>query len=54
MIDIKELKEQKIKNFEERLKFIDLWCDYIKKTPNKVWSSQQAEIINSQITKDMI
>ncbi|MFH8092604.1 MAG: hypothetical protein QXM38_01530 [Candidatus Aenigmatarchaeota archaeon] len=31
MIDIKELKEQKIKNFEERLKFIDLWCDYIKK-----------------------
>jgi len=54
MLDFKELKRQKKKNFEERLKFIDLWCDYIKKTPNKIWSAQQAELINSQIKKDMI
>ena len=49
MIDLKELKKIKKRNFEERLKFIDLWSDYIKNTPNKVWSSQQAELINNQI-----
>lgn len=54
MFDINELKKQKRKNFEERLRFIDIWCEYIKNTPNKVWSAQQAELINSQIKKDMI
>lgn len=53
-INLKKLQEQVESNKIERLKFIDLWCDYIKKTPNKVWSSQQAELINSQITEDMI
>jgi hypothetical protein len=49
MIDLKELKKMKKRNFEERLKFVDLWCEYIKNTPNRVWSAQQAELINSQI-----
>jgi len=30
MIDLKELKKMKKRNFEERLKFVDLWCEYIK------------------------
>jgi hypothetical protein len=51
MIDLKELKKMKKRNFEERLKFIDMWCEYIKNTPNRVWSTQQAELINSQIKK---
>lgn len=31
----------------QRLGFVEFWADYIKKTPNKVWSKQQADFINS-------
>ncbi|MBU0757330.1 MAG: hypothetical protein KKF44_04640 [Nanoarchaeota archaeon] len=44
-IDLNELKKAKDKNFEDRLKFIDMYTDWLKKTPNKVWSRQQKEII---------
>ena len=37
----------KEKNFESRLEFIRFWADYMKKNPNKVWSKQQADFINS-------
>ncbi|VVB60665.1 Uncharacterised protein [uncultured archaeon] len=46
-----ELRAKKERNFEERLKFIDLWVDYIKKTPDNVWSAQQKELIDSQMKK---
>ena len=49
-VNLKELKEFKKKNAEERLKFIDFWADYIKTHPDKVWSKQQNVIIDSQIT----
>jgi hypothetical protein len=45
-IDIEELEKFKKKNFEERLKFIEFLADYIRKTPNKVWSSQQKKIVD--------
>lgn len=48
-INLKELKEFKKKNAEERLKFVDYWADYIKKNPDKVWSKKQNVIIDSQI-----
>jgi len=48
-VDLKALKEFKKKNFEERLKFIDFWANYIKTHPDKVWSKQQNVIIDSQI-----
>lgn len=54
MIDIKELRKQIRQNKKERMKFIDIWCEYMKKVSNKEWSSQQAELINSQIKEDMI
>lgn len=31
----------------QRIEFVKFWVDYIKKNPNKVWSKQQAEFINS-------
>ncbi len=43
--DLKELKKKKEKNFQERLKFIDEYVEWLKKTPNKVWSKQQAEFL---------
>lgn len=45
-IDLKELEEDKRKNFEERLKFIDMWVDYIKKHPDKKWSAEQKVLID--------
>ena len=56
-VDLKELEEFKKKNFQERLKFIDFWVDYIKKNPNNVWSMQQKRIIDttrSSEQKDLI
>ncbi|HLC56830.1 MAG TPA: hypothetical protein VJJ23_06340 [Candidatus Nanoarchaeia archaeon] len=45
-IDLKEIEELKKKNFEERLKFIEFYVEWLKKTDNKTWSKQQAKIIN--------
>lgn len=40
-IDLKELEEQKKENFKERLEFIKKYAEWVKKTPNKIWSKQQ-------------
>jgi len=45
-IDLKELEEEKERNRKERLKFIDLYAKWLKKTPNKVWSKQQNKFLN--------
>lgn len=50
-INLAKLREDKEKNFEERLKFIDMYVDWLKKTPNDVWSNQQKKLINSQFKK---
>ncbi len=45
-IDVEEMKESIRKNNEERLKFIDLYVEWLKKTPNKEWSKQQKKVID--------
>lgn len=42
-----ELKFDKKKNLEERLKFIHYYAEWVKKVPNEVWSKQQAKLVNS-------
>jgi len=37
----------KEKAFQSRLEFVRFWARYVRKKPNKVWSRQQAELINS-------
>ncbi len=48
-IDLEEMKKWKKKNAEERLKFIEMYAEWVRKTSNKEWSSQQNMLINSQI-----
>ncbi len=48
-INFKELEKQKKRNFEERLKFIEYWVNYIKTHSDKEWSKQQNIVIDSQI-----
>jgi hypothetical protein len=43
---MKELDEEKKRNFQERLKFIDLYVAWLKKTSNKKWSKQQKDLID--------
>ncbi len=45
-IDLKELKKQKEENFKDRLKFIEMYAEWLKKSPNKKWSSEQENIID--------
>ncbi|MDP3742700.1 MAG: hypothetical protein Q8R15_05275 [Candidatus Micrarchaeota archaeon] len=44
-IDFAELEEQKRRNFRERLKFIDWYAEWLKKTPNEVWSKAQNAVV---------
>ena len=46
-IDLKEIDEQEERDLKGDLEFIKLLVDYVKKTPNKIWSKQQAKYINS-------
>lgn len=46
-INLHELKKDMELNRRDRLKFIELTVEWMKRTPNRVWSKQQAEFINS-------
>jgi len=50
-IDLEELKKDKETNFKERLDFIDRYVEWIKSTPNKVWSKQHKDFIDSAFRK---
>jgi hypothetical protein len=43
-IDLKELEKLKEENFRERLEFIEKYVEWVKKTSNKEWSTQQKEL----------
>jgi hypothetical protein len=45
-IDLEELEKLKEENFRERLEFIDKYVEWVKKTSNKTWSSQQKDLID--------
>lgn len=42
-----ELKYDRQENLKERINFIHYYVQWIKKTPNEIWSKQQAELIDS-------
>ena len=39
----------KAKNRKERMKFVELWAEYVRTHPDKDWSSQQKVLIDSQM-----
>jgi len=46
-VNIMELKFNREKNFEERLWFIHHYAQWAKSVPNRVWSREQARLIDS-------
>jgi hypothetical protein len=49
-IDLKKFEEERKKNAEERMKFIDYWANYVKTHPDEEWSKQQNILINGQLS----
>ena len=47
-IDLKELEKEQKRNSKERLKYIDMYTDWLKKTPNKEWSKEQKKILSTK------
>ena len=45
--DLNELAARKKQNAKERLAFIRWYAEWIRKTPNKIWSKVHAEFIDS-------
>jgi len=50
-INLKELAKAKEENFRERLEFQDRYVEWLKKTNNATWSSEQRSIINKKSTR---
>ena len=48
-LNIWKVKNDKMRNFRERIWFIKYWADYIKTHPDKEWSKGQAVLIDSQM-----
>jgi hypothetical protein len=46
--DLKELEEEKERNRKQRMKFIDLYADWLKNTPNTKWSKQQNIVVEQK------
>ncbi len=44
-IDFKELEEDVERNRQSRLAFVKWYAEWLKKTPNKVWSKMQRDFI---------
>ncbi|MFW6231278.1 MAG: hypothetical protein ACOC32_04635 [Nanoarchaeota archaeon] len=49
-----DLKQSIEENKKERLRFIDIWAEYVRTYDDKKWSSQQKKIIDSQIKNSSI
>ena len=47
VIKVDDIEEDRRKNLEERLRFIEEYARWVKRTPNEIWSKQQKELINS-------
>ena len=47
LVNNMELKYDKTQNFQERLRFLRQYTSWVKSVPNDIWSSKQAQFINS-------
>jgi hypothetical protein len=43
-MNLEELKKLKKENSEERIRFVEKYAEWVKKTPNKIWSKQQKNL----------
>ena len=46
--DREEMREEVKRNSEQRLDFVRRYANWVKKTPNKVWSKQHAKYLGGK------
>lgn len=46
--DLKELKEEMELNRKQRMDFVRQYAEWVKKTPNRVWSSQHKKFLDKE------
>jgi hypothetical protein len=39
----------KARNKKERMKFVELWAEYVRTHPDREWSKQQKVVVDSQL-----
>ena len=47
-LDKDQIEKDIKKNFEERLRFVKFWAEYVKTHEDEDWSEQQNVVIDSQ------
>lgn len=47
-INLAEIEKAKEENFRERMEFIDMYVDWMKRTNNITWSSAQKAVIDKK------
>ncbi len=47
-INFEELECERRENFRERMRFVKLWAEFVRGHDDKVWSSQQNDLIDGQ------
>ena len=50
-VDLVELNADKQENIRQRREFIRLYVEWLKKTPNAVWSAQQNKLLSKPAAK---
>ena len=51
IVDFGEIKNDKMRNFRERIWFIKYWVEFMKRNSDEVWSKGQKYLIDSQFHK---
>ncbi len=46
--DLRELEKEKELNNRQRMEFVDLYADWLKKTPNRVWSKRHKKFFGKR------
>jgi len=50
-VDFGEIKNDRMRNFRDRIWFIKYWAEFMKRNSDEVWSEGQKDLIDSQFQK---
>jgi hypothetical protein len=48
-LNLNEIEEDRKRNRKQRLEFITMYAQWVKRTPNSVWSKQQKQMLDEVI-----
>lgn len=48
MTNLEQLREQQRENVRDRREFVKLWAEYVRTHPDKEWSTEVNDVVDSQ------